>query len=391
MTDGAVEFIRPPAGEARAALIARGAAQWRDSSSAVRTHARRALAGGAWSAPAVEAALDNVLWDLDETRAAELVAQTPELRSGTTVLVVLPGNIIGPAIQSAFCAAVAGARAILKAPSSEPDIARIVAEQFAHLGPPLAGSVETRSWAGGDLDAEAAALAGVERLIVFGEDETIRQISARADDAVAIIGYGESYSIGFVPGGSDLAQAAEAAARDVCLFDQRGCMSPQSIYIEGDRGRSVLFAHALARALDALSRILPCAPLQPGEATLVSDFVRQMNAVAIEALPHGLDTVLRGPARDGVPGYCVSAEAFGQPTCAGFGRLVSVKPCPDARDVVAQLKHYGRAVESIGVAAGTTDKDLTALRASGALRLCTLGEMQRPPFGYRPKIRDFER
>src|ERR1700680_1281620 len=164
----------PHALDVRADAIARGAAQWRNSASAVRMQAREALANGSWPAAVVEAALDNVLWDLDEQRARELCRDVIAERAGST-LVILPAYLIGPPLQPAYSAAVAGARAVLKASSAERFLADIVCAQFDGLGPPLAGSIRARYWPGGDVEAEADTLAGADRAIVFGDDATIEQ------------------------------------------------------------------------------------------------------------------------------------------------------------------------------------------------------------------------
>jgi len=368
---------------ARAAAIARLAAQWRDRGSPVRTRARELLADSIWPGPGVEVALDNVVWDLDEARCAEMCDAAGG--SPATTLVFLPGNILGPAVQSAFCAAIVGARAILKASSAERGLARAVAEQFASaddLGAPL----EIRDFRGGDVGEEASALADSDAIVVFGEDETIAQIRARAGER-PVTGYGESYSVAFLSDGSDIGEAADLVARDVCLFDQRGCMSPQTVYVAGDPGRALRFSHALAGAIRANE--IPRARFEAGEDALVSDFVRRLSATAMAPTPHGLDTLLLGPQRHGIPEFVVALEPFGQPVCAGFGRIVIVKPAPDARAVAAQLRYYGRSIETVACTPGTSEQERAAFRLTGARRLCALGEMQRPSFGYRPAIGDF--
>ena len=84
----------------RCELLARGAAQWRDPDSAVRREAREALRDSPWSPAVIEAALDNVLWDLDETRASALVRDREGL-DPRPVLVILP-NSIAPLAQIAI-------------------------------------------------------------------------------------------------------------------------------------------------------------------------------------------------------------------------------------------------------------------------------------------------
>ncbi len=204
---------------ARCRLIALGAAQWRDSNSEVRRAVRQALAGGEWSGEVVDAALGDVLYDLDESTARALLERTSA--EGVPTLVLLPGNVIGPAVAAAYCAAIARAPVVLKASSAERRLAEVVAWQFDALGPPLAGTVAARWWRGGDLEIEAAEFAQVRKVVAFGADETIADVRRRVPPTTRVVGYGDSYSIGFVRAGSAFELAADSAARDVCLFDQR--------------------------------------------------------------------------------------------------------------------------------------------------------------------------
>jgi acyl-CoA reductase-like NAD-dependent aldehyde dehydrogenase len=372
--------------ERRAELLARGADEWRDASSGVRVEAREALRGALWSAPAVEIALDNVLWDLDEPRARVLCAHeaTPQR---PPVVVILPGNVIGPAIASAYCAAAARAPAILKSARGERRLAEIVARQFDRLGPPLAQTLESRYWEGGDEDLEAALLPSVRRVVAFGSNETLAHLRPRVD-GMSFIAYGESHSIGVVTAAADVEVAAFEAAKDVCLFDQAGCMSPQTIYLEGDDGRAVLFAHALAGALREAGRCLVKGRPQIDEAAAVAAYVRHFAVTAVAPRTHGLDTVLIGPRVEGCPEFVIAVEPPGPPTCAGFGRIVSIKPYRNAEELGVLVGRHPGALDTAGTA-GETAPELDAVLRRRFTRTCLLGNMQRPPFGYRPSIADF--
>src|ERR1700694_5435617 len=156
---------------ARKDALLRGAAQWRDRNSSVRTAARESFRNGEWPPEVVETALEAVLRDADE----QLVAwQASE--SGLTVLAILPGNVIGPTIATAYCAAAAGANLMLKSSSRELQLADIVAAQFEHLGPPVAGTLRPMRWSGGDADYEAKVFPLAQRIIVFGDDATIEDV-----------------------------------------------------------------------------------------------------------------------------------------------------------------------------------------------------------------------
>ncbi len=373
----------------RASLVAQGAAEWRDSASLVRRAARTALAAErvAWSPQVVEAALDDVLWDLDASRAAALVRDREPL-DRRPVLVILPGNVIGPTIVSAYCAALAGARVILKSPGVERSLAPILAEQFERLGDPLDQLIEARYWLSAERSAFAQTLEGVRRIVAFGSDETVAALRAEAG-AIPVRGYGTSYSLGYVAPGADAALAAAGAARDICMFDQRGCMSPQTIYVEGDEAHAIAFAHALAAALRTAGTAFPRATFEPGEAAAVMERVRRFSMTALAPATHALETLILGPPADGAPDFVVVAQPFGPPARECFGRIVAVKPCSSIAQFVATVREEASLqYDTVGVA-GSLDMAQEASLHRIALRVCSLGQMQRPPFGYRPRIEDF--
>jgi hypothetical protein len=369
---------------ARQTALVRGAAQWRDRDSTVRARAREAMSGGEWPAEVVEVALESVLRDADDVLRAW---QAPE--SGLTVLAILPGNILGPTIATAYCAAAAGAKLMLKSSSRELHLANIVAEQFEQLGPPVAGTMQPMRWTGGDEDFEAKVFPLAQRIVVFGDDATTSDVKRRAPKGTLVREYGSAYSLGFVPAGSDVAEAADAAAHDIALFDQRGCLSPQTIYVEGTEAQAILFARALSLALEKVSRVLPRARAGEAEQAAVAEFTRRLMTRALPPATHALGTVFVGPMKSDVVEYVVGAEPFSNPVCPGFGRFVIVKPCTDGVQAASAAKTLGRHLDTVGVAGPLTPALRHLFVESGALRVCSLGEMQRPPFGYRPRIADF--
>jgi hypothetical protein len=334
----------------------------------------------------MEAALDNALWDLDEARAAALVT-TSSPADSRPVLVILPGNVIGPAIAAAYCAAAAGASVILKSPGVEQHLAPIVARQFDRLGAPLAGTIDARYWKGGDYSVEDALFAKVRRIVVLGSDSTTESVLQRAGGP-PVVAYGTSFSVGFVAAGAELHAAARGAARDMCIFDQRGCMSPQTIYVEGGEARALQFAHALAAALREAGVELPRAHVDADEAAAFAGRLRQFAVTAIPAIAHGLDTIVLGPRKNGRPEFVVAVEPCGTPTLAGFGRIVSVMPCAEPPPIA-----LAGPIDTLGFAGDRSallDAVIAQLRDQPRpARICALGEMQRPPFGYRPTIENF--
>jgi len=348
-------------GEARAAATERFVSEWRDPDSWVRREARERLAGGLWSAPVIERAFDVVFSDrTDASPRARIRDWFEETREcARRALVILPGNVIGPALCAAFAAAVAGGSAILKAASTERVVAEIVARQFTSIGEPLAGAIEARYWSGGDTVAEAAAMADVGAVISFGSDETVAAVHARVPAEKHFIGYGTRYSLGLVTAGKDLTAAADAASIDICMFDQAGCMSPQTIYVVGDPSRALRFATALDAAMRKTSLQLPRVRPTRDEAAAANDVLRRSYVTALDANSHGLSPVLAGPDYGGCPDYLIIVESQREPRTYGFGRIVVVMPLELGRPPII-TKLY----ERLGVTMDEGDViDIDLLRA----------------------------
>lgn len=368
--------------------LVRGAREWQDPDSAVRARARAALQDGEWPRQTVERALGNVLLDF-ETALAAFREDPPAVRRASTALAILPGNIIGPAIACAYCAALAGTNLILKSSHHERRLSDILVEQFDRLGPPLRGSLSAVYWQGGDESIETMILRGIDRAVVFGQDATVASIRSRVPPHVAVAAYGESFSIAVIAARADLAEAAEAVSWDVALFDQRGCMSPQTIYVEGGADKAVLFAQALSFSLRRRQDDLPRAQPDAAEKIALAETIRRLQVNALPAATHALGTMLVGPGIEGVPGFVVSVAPCAPPVCAGFGRIVVVMPCESIEAAADAARALGSKLETIG-AAGIPPDEFVLLARAGARRICDAGAMQAPPFGYRPAIADFQ-
>jgi hypothetical protein len=343
--------VLSPEGEARAAAMERFVFEWCDRESWVRREARTRLAGGLWSAPVVEQALDNAF--AGSRRGFSRIplrdwferSQARALRT----LVILPGNIIGPALHAAYQVAVTGATAILKASSTERVLAEIIERQWEAIGAPLASTLEARYWPGGDLAHETAAIAHVENVIVFGNDETVEAVRDRTPAGRQFTGYGTKYSMGLVMPDIDLREAADAAALDICLFDQAGCKSPQTIYVAGDSSRALRFAQALGDSMRIVGARLPRARPSRDEAAAANDVLRRSYLTALEMPSHGLSPVLAGPDNGGCPDFLIVVEPQGPPRTYAFGRIAVIMPLAGGLPPVLST-----AIEQLGVG-GTFD------------------------------------
>jgi hypothetical protein len=107
-------------------------------------------------------------------------------------------------------------------------------------------------------------LEGVGQVLAYGEREALEDLERRAPGKV--VGYGPKTSLGVVGASADVRVAAEGLARDVALFDQRGCLSVVAVYTAGDA--EDLAGRLEIELLDLARRWPPGPPVRPVSAAV---------------------------------------------------------------------------------------------------------------------------
>jgi hypothetical protein len=312
------------------------------------------------SAPVVAAGLDLVADALDADAMVDLVER--ELGAGPPagpwlVAHVLASNVPALGVPAIALACLAGAAAVVKSGRADrlsaPAFRRALEAEDAEL----AATVVTTYWAGGDPAAERTALAPADVIVATGHDETVASLARRLDGPV--IAHGDRTSVVVV--GRAAAEddvVAEAVARDVALHDQRGCLSPVAVYVEG---AARAFAERLIAALAAVGDTWPPGPLATA--------ARAAHRTAIAEAEWAGATVLSGAAGT------VLLHRDPQPRRYPGRRSVWVHPLTALSEGLLP----GR-VECVGVARASVDVE--ALRRLGVSRVCAAGSMQRPPLSW---------
>ena len=214
------------------------------------------------------AGLERVLGGVSGEPARRLFAEAERRGSGSRgggpVLVVLAANLPGLAVQPLLALLALRRPVLLKSPSAEPLFAPAFVAALAAREPALAGAVAAATWPGGDRALEAPVLAGVERVIAYGESESLEDLERRAPGK--LVGYGPKTSLAVVAAEAVSGETAAGLAEDVALFDQRGCLSVAAIYTDGD---ATALASHLAAALAELAERWPPGPPIPAELAAV--------------------------------------------------------------------------------------------------------------------------
>jgi acyl-CoA reductase LuxC len=350
-----------PLGETIDALVA-AAARWReDRELAAALPATTGLsspviaAGIGFAAEAIDAgamtALAERAWGPGAARRARTDA--PAL-----VAQVVASNVPALALPAIVLGCLAGAAVLVKSGRDDALSALAFRRALDVVDPELAATVVAAYWPGGDAAREEPVFARADRVVVTGGDTALAALTGRLGRSV--VAHGPRSSVAIVGREASRDASVDALALDVAMYDQRGCLSPHAVYVEGD-GRA--FARRLGGALDAIAEHLPHGSPRTDERAALRLLVAEAEwAPGVE--------MTRG--RGGTVIY--EEAAVFRPT-PGL-RTVRVHPVEAADRVAALLPPA--TIESVGIA-GLDGRALAAgLRDRGVSRICPVGRMQRP-------------
>ena len=290
-------------------------------------------------------------------RADGLAGAAPRTLAG----VVLAGNIPGLAVQSLLPALLLGRPLLLKSASAEPWFAPALVAALVAREPALADAYAAVTFPGDDEEALTAAFGEVDPLLAYGGAEAAGSLAARFGPR--LVAHGPKASVAFVGAEVDLVGTARGLARDIALFDQRGCLSVQAVYTEGDPQG---LAAALAWALLLEGARLPHGPIDPATAAAV----QQLRATA--ELQQGTRRELHLELAVGT--VLVESATFFRPV-PGL-RTVRVHGVPKLTDALPALASWKGQLQGAVLAGPTADELAATLPLLGFSRLAPPGELQ---------------
>ncbi len=271
-----------------------------------------------------------------------------------TILHIVSGNTPHTAIQSLLRGLVLGSYNIIKLPSSGIPVFENWLTSFPKS---LREMVETTK----DLTDEHFSRA--DAIIATGSDSTILAIQKRILPHHIFIPHGHKISISIIY--DDPLTAAPLAAKDVSLFNQRGCLSPHAIYVKTDARD---FAKQLACALENDPHTPE--PLTLSEAGAISNLRETTRFAAANS-----DSVQLWESAENLD-WTVIYEASPKLHLSCLNRCIYVKPLPKHLSV-SELGSEAQHLSSIAIHpfTSTLAEPLTALPAH---RICPLGQSQSP-------------
>ena len=239
----------------------------------------------------------------------------------------------------------------------EADAARVLADKFAIV-----------HWAGGLTEVEDAFKRSVDAIIAWGGDDMVRAYKKNLPNGTPLIEHGPKISLQVVFktafDAANLSTLAKRLARDITLWDQAACASPQNLFVQDGIDVDALMA-ALGSALDQ-------APLSRGrldedeQVELLKERYRGRLTSLAETgrLLEGKSWLLH---YDPTPGLRPSA----------LNRSLILKSFTTVQHVVEQVAPYAKLLQSCAYLAFGGEKDslLGALAACGVQRFAPVGSI----------------
>ena len=275
------------------------------------------------------------------------------------ILHIVSGNTPHAGIQSLTRGILVGAKNRIKLPRKGlPELDRFVRLLPTELKPEMSNTLHA-TW-----------MEEAEAIVIFGSDETVEFFVKHVLPEQRLVAYGHRISLGLILGPFD-EKVIEGAVRDVLVFDQLGCLSPQLYYIAGD---SAEFAKKLAERFNEVfssnSTISEWTSEIAGSLRSCREEWKFRAAtepgVQVWESPDSLDWLV---IHD--PNPCLISNPL--------YRTIFVKPIPaNLRDVLSPIR---RQISTIGV----HPVDLKAAELAidlGAQRVCPVGSMQNPAVSW---------
>jgi hypothetical protein len=291
---------------------------------------------------------------------------------------VMPGNVMGAGLHELVQALIGGASVIVKASSLEPLFFPGFHRTLQTTDADVAARMRVAIWDRSDSESTTAMARECDRIVAFGDDDTIAALDAIAGPK--LIGFGSRLSGALLSreaiSAAHARSTAAAIARDVSLFDQRGCLSLHHIFVETRQAADAHnFAELLAAEMADLAQSMPPGR-NPPMAEMTAARAMRENARWRRI---GGEPVALWEGEDLAWAVIFDPDANFQPS--PLCRTVCVSALKDDSELRRRLADAAGALEGFAVAdpANRLEAARAILCEMGVSYFCAPGQMQSPP------------
>jgi hypothetical protein len=308
----------------------------------------------------------NALLRLAETAHA---APNRPMEPLSMLSLVLASNVFTGCVKAIVVPLLVGVPVLVKASSREAVFPAMLVDALRSADRDLAQAIGLVRFEGGDRECERALVENADAVSVYGSDETVAAMAERLGDR-PLLEHGHGVSVAYCGAGSLEQRRMDATLRslalDICAYDQRGCLSPQLVYVE----RSPIlgandFAERLAQALGSMGATLPRGPLP---LVLGAEQAQWRGVAEVEG------ALIRGD------GYAVAVRPPKPIRWSPAYRNVTVAPVRGIDQAVSCMEPIGLALKCVGADPGSVEELGQRLGREPELHAyaCPLGTMQTP-------------
>ena len=302
------------------------------------------------------------------------------LGQSRSVTHILAGNVYVSGLFGIIYGILAGVPQIIKPSSHEPLFPYLFVQSIIEYSPQLADRLSVIYWHGGDESYENIVSQNTDKVVAYGDDESIAQISAHLLKPDALLGFGHQFSFSVIAKESLLPETindlAYQTAIDFSMYDQQGCMSPLLIWVQADGNVSPAeFAVKLSEQMQRIHEQIPRGKISLPE----SAQIRELRA-HYQLKSYSLQNIRVYSSTPGTDWTVIYTNEPGiQFSC--LNRVALVKPFVTFPDVLSVMLPFAGKIQVLGHSV-LSDESLSQLKEWAFVleinKLCAIGQMQFP-------------
>lgn len=304
---------------------------------------------------------------------------------GATALAhVAAGNVPPAPVMSLIAGLLLRSGQFMKCATGASLIPRLFAHSIHEVNPPLGACMEIAEWPRRRADLLSALIEPAECVTATGSDEAVAKIRNEVPVTKRFVGYPHKVSFAYLAADAletgEPAPSVEMVARDVCAWNQLGCLSPHVIYVEeGGAVRAEDFAERLAAALATLEERNPRGTIPEEEAAAI----RSRRGIYEVRAANSRETRMWQSESSTAWTVVYETDALFQASC--LNRFVYVKGVANLEAALQgadQVRHH---ISTVALAGSPARLSQLASRLAdwGATRICPIGRMQDPALTWR--------
>ena len=301
---------------------------------------------------------------------------------GPTLCVqISSGSVPGVGVNALIRSLLVKAPTLIKPGAGDVVLTQLFAEALRDADAELGSAVAVRYWSGGEgHELTRQAVEGADAVVVYGSDESVLSVRGMLPVSCRFIAYHNRFGIGIVGREKlkdNIEDLADEVARAVAMFENRGCVCPEVLFVErGGHAKVEAFESLIAESLERLASEWS-SHVEPVFTSRERSVLRQVRDTMEIHQAVGSVRMLHG----GLENWTVVSELDLLQLPSLPGRSLRIRPVQNLEDVPSLLGESCRHIQSVGYAVDEDRvNDLAVLFGRvGASRVVPFDGMSFPP------------